>query len=102
VTAKSGEGDRRILFRAWNDNEVHWLEVCDTGIGIPQVWRQRVFEPLFTTTASNKDPLGSGMGLGLSLVKRGVQAYGGKIAVVEPPPGFTTCFQVKMPLEEDD
>jgi signal transduction histidine kinase len=100
VTAKSGGGDRRILFRGWNDNSTHWLDVCDTGIGIPVAWRQRVFDPLFTTTDTNIDFLGSGMGLGLSLVKRGVEAHGGKITVVEAPKGFTTCFRIKMPLED--
>ncbi len=102
VTAMSGSGQRRVAFRAWNDQENHFLEVSDTGIGIPAALRHRVFEPLFTTTASNRDPLGSGMGLGLSLVKRGVEAYGGRVSVVDPPAGFTTCFRVRLPLERED
>ena len=101
VTAMSGDGPRRIAFRAWNEQEIHFLEVSDTGIGIPAALRQRIFDPLFTTTASNRDPLGSGMGLGLSLVKRGVEAYGGRIGVVDPPAGFTTCFRVRLPLEAE-
>jgi signal transduction histidine kinase len=99
VTAVTGNGPRRIAFRAWNEQENHILEVSDTGVGVPSALRQRIFDPLFTTTASNRDPLGSGMGLGLSLVKRGVEAYGGRVAVVDPPAGFTTCFRVRLPLE---
>lgn len=101
VTAKSGNGDRRIAFRAWNEQHWHNLEVSDTGIGIPSALRYRVFDPLFTTTASNRDPLGSGMGLGLTLVKRGVEGYGGRVDVVDPPAGFTTCVRIRLPLTEE-
>lgn len=102
VTAQSGDGDRRIALRAWNEQNWHYLEVSDTGIGIPAALRHRVFDPLFTTTSSNRDPLGSGMGLGLSLVKRGAEGYGGRAEVVDPPPGFTTCVRIKLPLAEQD
>jgi signal transduction histidine kinase len=102
VTAKAGDGDRTITFRAWNDQQSHWLEVSDTGIGIPSALRDRVFTPLFTTTSTNRDPLGSGMGLGLSLVRRGVESFGGRVDVVDPPPGFTTCVRVRLPLTEPE
>ena len=98
VTAKSGPGQKNITFKAWNDDSWHILEVSDTGVGIPASLRERVFDPLFTTTASNRDPLGSGMGLGLTLVKRGVESHGGKIQVVEPPLGFSTCVRLRLPL----
>jgi signal transduction histidine kinase len=101
VTAKSGPGERRIAFRAWNEGKTHVLEVADTGIGVPSVLRERVFDPLFTTTASSSDPLGSGMGLGLALVRRGVAAFGGKADLVDPPPGFATCVRIRLPLNFD-
>jgi len=100
VTAKLGNGDRKIAFRAWNEQQWHHLEVSDTGIGIPAPLRDRVFDPLFTTTATNRDPLGSGMGLGLTLVKRGAEAYGGKAEIVDPPPTYITCVKVRLPLAE--
>jgi signal transduction histidine kinase len=100
VTAKAGNGERKITFRAWNDQQYHWLEVSDTGIGIPTALRDRVFTPMFTTTSTNRDPLGSGMGLGLSLVRRGAESFGGRVDVVDPPPGFTTCVRVRLPLTE--
>lgn len=102
VTAKSSKNRGRIVFRAWNDGRWHFLEVSDTGVGIPTSLRQRVFDPLFTTTEVEQGPLGSGMGLGLTLIKRGIESFGGKIGVVEPPPGFATCFQVKLPLNYHD
>lgn len=99
VTAKAG-GDRGVIaFRAWNEGRWHHLEVSDTGVGIPSALHQRVFDPLFTTTESRNDPLGSGMGLGLALVQRGAEAFGGKAEIVPPPPGFATCVRVRLPLE---
>jgi signal transduction histidine kinase len=100
VTASPAKASRRIAFRAWNERGNHRLEVSDTGVGIPVILRERVFEPLFTTTGSNNDPLGSGMGLGLSLVRRAVEAYGGRVKVIEPPPGFSTCLHVELPLSK--
>lgn len=98
ITARSGRDPRVIAFRAWNEGQSHFLEVSDTGIGIPPTLRERVFDPLFTTTGSRNDPLGSGMGLGLALVRRVVEAFGGRVEVVDPPPDFVTCVRVRLPL----
>jgi signal transduction histidine kinase len=89
---------QRIVFRAENDGRSHIIEVLDTGIGIPPNMRKRVFDPLFTTTSSADNPLGSGMGLGLSLVKSLVDSLKGKISVVNPPQGFSTSLRIQLPL----
>ncbi|MBY0265925.1 MAG: ATP-binding protein [Burkholderiales bacterium] len=102
ITARSGNFERRIAFRAWNQKGFHYLTVSDTGLGIPTALRDRIFDPLFTTTESNRDPLGSGMGLGLTLVSRCVEAFRGKVNVVTPPPGFNTCFRVEIPNMEKE
>lgn len=99
VTAKAGPDRGRIAFRSWNEGRWHYLEVSDTGIGITGALRERVFDPLFTTTQSQNDPLGSGMGLGLALVRRGAEAFGGKADLVEPPPDYATCVRVRLPIE---
>ncbi len=99
VMSRAGHDVRQIAFRAWNDKTFHTLEVSDTGIGIPSALRNRVFEPLFTTTEGNQDLLGSGMGLGLSLVRKGVESFGGTVEIVDPPAGFATCVRVRLPLE---
>jgi signal transduction histidine kinase len=101
ISARVGKEERRISFRAWNQGNKHILTVSDTGIGIPLALRKRVFDPLFSTTESSRDPLGSGMGLGLTLVNRCVEAFGGRVSVVAAPPGFTTCFRIELPLKED-
>jgi signal transduction histidine kinase len=85
-----------IVFRAWNEDGRHIVEVIDRGVGVPEELRQRVFDPLFTTTSNVGNPLGSGMGLGLSLVKEVMGHVGGKIAVVDPPNGYSACFRVEF------
>ena len=101
ITASSGANQRHIAFRAWNERGVHFLEVSDTGVGIPSALQDRIFDPLFTTTGTNRDPLGSGMGLGLTLVRRGAESFGGTVQLVKPPPGFSTCFRVRLPFREE-
>ena len=98
VSAKAGDARGKIAFRAWNDERWHHLEVSDTGTGIPAVLRERVFDPLFTTTGAKNDPLGSGMGLGLTLVRRGAEAFGGRAEVVPAGDGFATAVRVRLPL----
>ena len=98
VIAKVGANSERISFRAWNEGTSHQLEVSDTGIGIPSAMYERVFDPLFTTTADTSNPLGSGMGLGLTFVRRSVEAFGGSAEVRPPPPGFATAVRVSLPL----
>jgi signal transduction histidine kinase len=90
----------KIALRAWNTDGKHYLEVSDNGVGVPQELKKRIWDPLYTTTSDVGNPLGSGMGLGLTLVKQVVEATGGKIALVDDaPPGFKTCFRVSFPME---
>ncbi len=63
--------------------------VEDTGIGIPAEERERIFEPYFTTKAS-------GLGLGLVLTKKIIDAHGGEI-FVESTPGKGTRIEVALP-----
>jgi two-component system NtrC family sensor kinase len=69
-----------------------YLEVSDTGCGIPDDNLPRIFDPFFTT----KDP-GKGTGLGLSTAYGMVQAHGGNIWVKETSKEGTT-FILEFPL----
>ena len=66
------------------------ITVCDTGCGIAEADRRRMFDPFFTTKTD-------GTGLGLSAVKRTVEAFNGRIT-------FDTCgecgstFELSLPL----
>ena len=96
LALKEFRSDARIVFRAWNDPRGHVVEVLDTGVGIPPDLRARIWDPLFTTTSRLDNPLGSGMGLGLTLARQLVTGLGGRIDLVDPPPDFSTCFQVRF------
>lgn len=99
IATKSNKNEPHVVFRAWNDNKRHFVEVSDNGIGIPPNLQKRIWDPLYTTTSDLGNPLGSGMGLGLTLVKQVVAAFDGKISLVpNPPPGFSTCFRVEFPF----
>ncbi|MDX1513078.1 MAG: response regulator, partial [Gammaproteobacteria bacterium] len=69
------------------------ISVRDTGCGIPPEVVNRIFEPFFTTK-----PVGSGMGLGLSLAYSIVQAHQGEIDV-DSKPGNGTTFTIRIPLD---
>jgi PAS domain S-box-containing protein len=69
-----------------------WIEVADTGKGMPPEVRRRIFEPFFTTK-----PVGQGTGLGLSLSFSIVQKHGGAIDV-DSTPGAGTRFRVWVPV----
>lgn len=64
---------------------------ADTGMGIAEKHLKRIFEPLFTTKAR-------GMGLGLSICKRIVEAHGGTISV-ESVQNKGTTFTITLPIE---
>jgi len=94
---------RRIRIYAVNDGTNHTLVCADNGIGIPEYLRTRIWDPLFTTTADEENPLGSGLGLGLSVVKSVVSKLRGKIELLrDAPPGFVTAFCVVLPLSRDE
>ncbi len=69
--------------------------VVDTGEGIPAENVGRIFEAFFTTKEGRQD---SGLGLGLSITLRAVEAMGGKLTF-ESSVGVGTVFRVLLPLE---
>ncbi|HEX9950884.1 MAG TPA: ATP-binding protein [Rubricoccaceae bacterium] len=69
-------------------------EVADDGAGIAEDVQPRVFQPSFSTKSS-------GMGLGLAISKRAVEAAGGSIAF-ETADGEGTTFTVRLPLAGDE
>lgn len=68
------------------------LQVTDTGTGMDDATRQRVFEPFFTTK-----PMGSGTGLGLSVVYGVVTQAGGTVHV-DSTLGHGSTMRVVLPL----
>jgi signal transduction histidine kinase len=101
IAAKDSVEKPKIVFRGWTEATKHVVEVSDNGVGIPPEMRKRIWEPLYTTTSDVGNPLGSGMGLGLTLIKQVVNEVGGSILLVStPPPGFTTSFRIIFPKKK--
>lgn len=72
------------------------IRVEDRGPGIPDSERKRIFDPFFRGRAARDDQV-EGSGLGLSLVKRIVEAHGGDIRLSSEP-GEGTTFTLDLPV----
>ena len=69
-----------------------WIEISDTGKGIPEANLSRIFDPFFTTK-----PVGKGTGLGLSLAWSIVQKHHGTLTV-KSTVGTGTTFRITLPM----
>jgi signal transduction histidine kinase len=84
-------------YRLKEDTEVIEILVKDTGIGISEEDRGKIFEPFYR---GKNGLLEDGAGLGLSLVKEVVDLHGGKILVhSEPNKGST--FAILLPVKQE-
>ncbi len=68
-----------------------YIEVADTGSGVPQDLAERIFDPFFTTK-----PVGQGTGLGLSVSRRIALNHGGDLRVVYV--GDRSLFRLDLPI----
>lgn len=71
------------------------VQVSDRGPGIPEVERERIFEPFYRSEQTRSTQV-RGTGLGLSLVKDTVERHGGTLTVHNSPSGGTQ-FIVRLP-----
>ena len=72
------------------------MTVADRGIGIDPSEHERIFDPFYRAAAVVEAQV-QGAGLGLSLVKRIVEAHGGAISV-RSAPGAGAAFTVLLPI----
>ena len=82
----------QVTVTAYPKEKQVYLSVADTGSGIPEELRERVFEPFFRVDKSRSRELG-GVGLGLALVREIVRVHDGSITVKSNPSGGT-IFEV--------
>jgi signal transduction histidine kinase len=88
LEAMPGGGTLRLAASA--ARQALTITVSDTGTGIAPEMRGRLFEPYVTSKAR-------GVGLGLAIARRIVEAHGGRITA-ESEPGQGTRFRIALPL----
>jgi PAS domain S-box-containing protein len=87
VTVRTGSLKRRSRSRDWI-----FVDIADTGAGIPAEHLGRIFDPFFTTK-------NAGTGLGLTVTHKIVEDHRGRIEV-ESREGTGTTFRVLLPVSE--
>jgi signal transduction histidine kinase len=85
--------DRRVRVSAGRAESECWIAVEDTGPGIPPEAREKIFEPFFRVEGTR----GPGTGIGLTTVRRILDARGGSISVEAAQSGGSR-FTVRLPL----
>ena len=83
------DGEGVIMIDAVADGKRVEIRVSDTGVGMDEDTVNHIFDPFYTRKAK-------GIGLGLAVTRRIVEAHGGTIAV-RSAPGEGTTFAVKLP-----
>ena len=83
----------KITLSARQEKARIFIEIQDTGSGIPEDKIKMLFNPFFTT----KDP-GKGTGLGLFIVRQVVEKNGGRIYLKETKAGEGTTFALEFPV----
>ncbi|MGX9366924.1 ATP-binding protein [Desulfoplanes sp. PS50] len=90
VEASSSGGKILVTCTSHKNNAV--IEINDTGEGIPEAIKDKVFNPFFTTKTK-------GSGLGLAIAYQCVQAHMGSIDIIDHP-GQGTRVRIKLPMEK--
>jgi two-component system NtrC family sensor kinase len=93
-----------ILVKAEATGETVRIRVADTGRGVDQDMRDRIFEPFYTTKGAEK-----GTGLGLSICRDILELHRGTIRLMSPEEvesafgaGFQTAFEVSLAKAPDE
>lgn len=86
-------GPRRIVVALRREPDFALVEIADTGPGVPDAMKLRIFEPFVTTK-----PMGMGTGIGLAVCRSIVDSHGGRIEVRDAE-GGGAVFSLRLPLQ---
>lgn len=84
--------ERRVIFRTGDRDGWAWIEVEDSGPGVPPDAEVKLFQPFYTTK-----PVGEGTGLGLSVSYDIIRSYNGRIGYRRAPSGGAV-FYFELPI----
>lgn len=82
---------RRVTVTTTQDGQHVCIAIGDSGIGIPEHTRTRIFDPFFTTKSQ-------GLGMGLAISRRIVEAHNGRLNVMRSPMGGAQ-LALELPTE---
>jgi signal transduction histidine kinase len=93
IQAAGGGDDVRISISTSRDQKGVRIAVEDSGPGVPEDLREKVFEPFFSTMSA-----GEGTGLGLAISRQLVRAVGGDLDLSMSPSKLGgACFVIRLP-----
>lgn len=85
-----------MFCKIYKDEERVYISLGDNGNGIPEEFKEDIFDPFVTGDASRS---GTGTGLGLAFVKKVIDVHGGTIELKQPPdPGLNFQFLIALNL----
>ena len=87
----------RITVSTCNTGDTAKITIEDTGTGMPEEVKNKVFEPFYTTKSVGKGT-GQGLAIAYSVI---VQKHGGSLQV-DTEVGKGTIFTIHLPLQQDD
>lgn len=90
---KNPQDERHIALRSYKNDKYVFVEVENNGQSISPELLERVFEPFFTTKSR-------GMGMGLTISKRLIEMYGGRLEICPSAQGGV-CFRIRLLLAEE-
>lgn len=90
---------KNITIRTGSDEKFSFIEVQDEGIGIPKKYQHDIFDQFYRAPTGDVHNT-KGSGLGLTLVKKTVEAHRGKIKL-ESLPGKGSTFRLYFPIKKE-
>ena len=92
----SGTENRRVMIRTGDRDGWAWMEVEDSGPGVPPEHEAKLFQPFYTTK-----PVGEGTGLGLSVSYDIIRSHGGRIGYRRATSDGAVFF-FELPIVKDE
>lgn len=92
---KYAAGGGLAVLRARGEGGRLVVELEDCGPGVPEAWRERIFQPF--ERVPDGAPMSAGAGLGLALVQAAAEAHGGRVRVESGAGGVGARFVLEFP-----
>lgn len=89
--------ERAVWVRCGDSDESAFVDVCDSGPGVPEGSSEEVFEAFFSTRRSG------GLGLGLTIARTLAEQMGGSLVLLreDDNPGCGACFRLRVPYAKE-